>query len=116
MSLLDEAMTKCVFIEQSIKTDGYGGFLTKNKGGGTFYAAITFDSSIEARAAEKNGVSSLYTVTVTRSFPVKYHDIFRREKDGKYFRATSDGDDILSPQSSTLDMRQFTAEEFVLNG
>lgn len=112
MSLLDEAMEVCTFLNKQISKDDYGGYVTTWTDGAEFQAAIVFDTSIEARAAEKQGVSSLYTVTTPRSLTLEYHDVFRRERDGKIFRVTSDGDDKFTPKSATLDMRQCTAEEW----
>ena len=111
MSLLDEAMDSCVLLDKTTRDDGYGGFIPTWVEGASFKAAITFDTSIEARAAEVQGVHSLYTVTTPRNVVLQYHDVFRREQDGKLFRVTSDGDDKYTPQSATLDMRQVTAEE-----
>lgn len=116
MSLLSDAFEECTMIDKTTINDGYGGFTTSWSDGATFKAAIVFDTSMQARTAEKQGVSSLYTVTTQRSVTLAYHDVFRREKDGKIFRVTSDGDDKYTPQSATLDMRQVTAEEWVLNG
>lgn len=115
MSLLDESMESCVMLDKSTSADGYGGYVTTYHDGAKFDAAITFDTSIEARAAEKQGVTSLYTVTTKRALILQYHDIFRRTKDGKIFRVTSDGDDRATPLSATLDMRQVTAEEWTLD-
>lgn len=92
--------------------DGYGGYIIEYVEGVEFDAAITFDTSIEARRAEAEGVSSRYTVTTTRTLVLQYHDVFRRVRDGKIFRVTSDGDDKYTPESATLDMRQVTAEEW----
>lgn len=115
MSLLTDAFESCTMIDKTTANDGYGGYTTAWKDGATFNAAIVFDSSMQARTAEKQGVSSLYTVTTSRAVTLQYHDVFRREKDKKIFRVTSDGDDKASPISSSLDMRQCTAEEFVLS-
>lgn len=114
MSLLDSAMTEVIMLEKIRVSDGEGGFITQWKEGALFQAAITFDSSIQARTAEKQGVTSLYTVTVRKNAKLEYHDVFKRLSDGKTFRVTSDGDDKESPQSSTLNMRQVTAEEWIL--
>ncbi len=111
MSLLDEAMESCILLDKTTRDDGYGGFIPTWVDGASFKAAITFDTSIEARAAEAQGVHSLYTVTTPRNAVLQYHDVFRRERDGKLFRVTSDGDDKYTPQSAALDMRQVTAEE-----
>lgn len=117
MSLLDEAMEKCVILNKSISPDGYGGYITTWTEGATFNAAIVFDTSIEARAAEKQGVSSLYTVTTRKELTLEYHDVFKRLKDNKIFRVTSDGDDKFTPNSAGLNMRQVTAEEWrLVNG
>ena len=117
MSLLSEAMEKCVYLNKQVTPDGYGGYDTTWADGAEFDAAIVFDTSIEARRAEAQGVSSVYTVTTSKALTLEYHDVFRRISDGKIFRVTSDGDDKYTPQSATLNMRQVTAEEFeVTNG
>ena len=115
MSLLSEAMTSCVFLDKSKVPDGEGGYTVKWAEGAQFEAAIVFDSSTEARVAEKSGVTSLYTVSVPKDTPMKYHDVFKRLSDGKVFRATSDGDDKKTPQTASFRIFQFTAEEFELS-
>ena len=111
MSLLSDAMESCVMLNKQSSNDGYGGFINTWAEGATFNAAIVFDTSIEARVAEVQGVHSLYTVTTPRNVTLQYHDVFRRVRDGKLFRVTSDGDDKFTPASTSLDMRQVTAEE-----
>lgn len=111
MSLLSDAMESCVMLNKQTTNDSYGGFINTWVDGATFNAAIVFDTSIEARVAEVQGVHSLYTVTTPRNVTLQYHDVFRRVRDGKLFRVTSDGDDKYTPASATLDMRQVTAEE-----
>lgn len=114
MSLLDEAMETCVFLNKQVIGDGYGGYRTTWAEGAEFKTAIVFDTSIEARVAEVQGVTSRYTVTTPRTVVLEYHDVFRRVRDGKVFRVTSDGDDKYTPASAGLDMRQVTAEEWEL--
>lgn len=114
MSLLTEQMETCVLLNKQTSPDGYGGYISTWANGAEFLAAIVFDTSVEARAAEKQGVSSLYTVTTSRALTLEYHDVFRRTRDGKIFRVTSDGDDKYTPRSATLNMRQVTAEEWSL--
>ena len=116
MSLIDEFMDKCVMLDKTTVSDGVGGYDTVWREGAEFDAAITFDTSIEARTADKAGVTSLYTVTTSKALTLEYHDIFKRKRDSKVFRVTSDGDDKYTPASATLDMRQVTAEEFTLTG
>lgn len=114
MSLLSDAMESCTMLDKRTVPDGYGGYTTKYVEGVEFNAATTFDTSIEARRADQEGVKSLYTVTTSRAMTLEYHDVFRRNRDGKIFRVTSDGDDKYTPSSTMLDMRQVTAEEWEL--
>lgn len=114
MSLLDDAFTGCTFINVSKERDGYGGWKKVYTDGDAFEAAIVLDISTQARIAQQSGVTNLYTVTTRKSLTLEFHEIFRRDSDGKIFRVTSDGEDKHTPQSAALDMRQVSAEEFVL--
>ncbi len=114
MSLLDQSKTLCVMLDKQRVSDGEGGFNTTWIEGAKFMAAIVFDTSIEARAAEKQGVTSFYTVTTEKNVNLEYHDVFKRLYDNKILRVTSDGTDKFTPQSATLNMRQVTAEEWEL--
>ena len=114
MSLLSQAMEDVVLMEKKREPDGEGGFLPAVwVDGASFKAAITFNSSMEARTAEKQGVTSLYTVTVPLNCKLEYHDSFKRLRDGKVFRVTSDGDDKITPPSASFQFIQVTAEEYV---
>jgi hypothetical protein len=116
MSLLTEAMEKCCFLDKTRqKADGYGGVETVWKQGADFNAAFTLNTSIEARAAEKQGVTGLYTIITEKSITLEYHDVVRRTSDGKIFRVTSDGDDKRTPRSAALNMRNVSAEEWIPN-
>lgn len=101
-------------LTKSVVNDGYGGYTTSWTEGAEFDAAIVFDISIQARLAEAQGVTNRYTVTTKKVMHLEYHDVFRRNSDGKIFRVTSDGDDKYTPESASLDMRQVTCEEFTL--
>lgn len=114
MSLLSEAMTSCVLLDKKTTADGYGGYVIEWTDGAPFDAAIVLDSSMQARIAEKQGVTALYTITTTKALNLQYHDVFRRVEDGKIFRVTSDGDDKKTPASASLNMRQVSAEEWSL--
>lgn len=116
MSLLDEWMEKCIMYDRTTVPDGYGGYTIVWKEGAEFKGAITLDTSVEAKRAEKEGVTGLYTVTTSKALNLQYHDVFKRASDGKIFRVTSDGDDKHTPNSASLDMRQVSAEEWELTG
>ena len=115
MSLLTQAMTACVFLDKAKRPDGEGGYINSWTEGAEFEAAITFDSSMQARTAEKSGVTSLYTITTKKGVQLEYHDVFRRLSDGKIFRVTSDGDDRQTPKSASplLQVLQVSAEEWI---
>lgn len=114
MSLLEKSFEDVVLLEKTNKSDGEGGFFVSWIDGIRIKAAITLDTSIQARTAEKQGVTSIYTVVTKKNANLQYHDVLRRERDGKIFRITSDGDDKATPTSATLNMRVVTAEEWSL--
>ena len=114
MSLLSDAMTDVALLDKVRTSDGEGGFIENWIDSVIFQAAITFDTSMESRIAEKQGVSSRYTVTTSKNAKLEYHDVIRRLSDGKVFRITSDGDDKQTPKSATFQFLQVTAEEWVL--
>lgn len=114
MNLIEDFKTPCVMLEKKRIPDGEGGFITSWTEGAEFDAAVVFDSSLEARTAEQQGVSSLYTVTTAKNAKLEYHDVFKRLSDGKIFRVTSDGDDKQTPERATFQFAQVTAEEWSL--
>ena len=114
MSLLDDMMEQFHIMDKVTSDDGYGGVTTEWKEGATFQGVATFDTSMQARAAEKQGVTSMYTVTTSKSVVLQFHDVIKRDRDGKVLRITSDGDDKYTPASAGLNMRQVSAEEFVI--
>lgn len=116
MSLLDYFFqNKCVLMERTREPDGAGGWSVAWAEGAEFDAAIVLDTSMQSRIAEKEGVTSVYTVTTRRANPLSFHDVFKRLSDGAIFRATSDGADKQSPEVGSLDMCQVTAERWELS-
>lgn len=114
MSLLSNAYEGVVLMDKRRQPDGEGGWITEWLESVEIQAAITFDTSMESRIAEKQGVSSRYTVTTPKSAKLEYHDVIKRKRDGKIFRITSDGDDKVTPSSASFQFAQVTAEEWVL--
>lgn len=112
MSLLSETFEPCVMMDKQRVPDGYGGYEITYVESMPFDAAVTFNTSIEARVADASGVHNLYTVTTRKAVTLEYHDVFKRISDDKVFRVTSDGDDMKTPKMATLDMRQVTAEAY----
>lgn len=114
MSLLDDAMEACTIMDKTTVPDGYGGVTTVYKAGASIQAAIVYDSSLQARTASVQGVKDLYTITTRRNVVLQFHDVIRRERDGKILRVTTDGKDKETPQGAGLDMRVVNAEEFTI--
>lgn len=114
MSLIDVMMERCVMLDKRTIPDGLGGFTHEWQEGATFRAAIVKNSSLEARVAEKQGVTEIYTVTVNRGLTLQYHDVFRRVSDGAVFRVTSNVKDSETPNVATFQIGQVTAERWEL--
>lgn len=112
--MIEDSMVECAIMQKTKVPDGEGGFYVVWTEGTHFNAAITFDSSMQARTAEKMGVTSLYTVTTAKNAMLDYHDVLKRLSDGKILRVTSDGDDVQTPVISSFQYRQVTAEEWEL--
>lgn len=114
MSLIDLMMTECVIMNKAKISDGEGGFETEWSEGAEINVAIVKDSSMDARIAEKEGVTSTYTLTTKRENALDYHDVIKRLSDGQTFRVTSDSIDSKAPSFSSLDMAVVTAERWDL--
>lgn len=110
MSLIDDYMVKCHIMDKKTVPDGLGGVKTTWEQGAPIEAAITYNTSMEARVAEKQGVTSLYQITTKRAVVLRYHDVIVRDDDQRIFRITSNGDDNKTPQSAGLNMRVVNAE------
>lgn len=114
MSLLDAMSEDFIIIEKVSVPDGEGGFEVVWSEGAEVKAALTLDSSVQAKRAQKEGVTSVYTLTTNCDVILKFHTVLKRKSDGKIFRVTTDGGDKVSPSVSTLNMAQVSAEKWEL--
>ncbi len=114
MSLLEEAFEDFTIINKAVVDDGYGGTQIEWVPGATIKCAAVLDSSPQMQIAQVMGVTSNYTITVRKDVELDYHTVLRRGSDGKIFRTTSNSDDKKTPPSATLNMRQYSAEEWKL--
>ena len=112
MSLLDEAFEDFTIINKVVVDDGYGGTQTIWTDGAKIQGAMPLDTSTQMKIAQQMGVTSAYTLTVRKSIELDYHTVLRRESDKRIFRTTSNTDDKKTPQSATLNMRQYSVEEW----
>jgi hypothetical protein len=114
MNLIDEQMEACQVIDKTSVPDGQGGFDYVWKAGAEFQAAITKDSSLQARVAEKQGVTEIYTITVKRGTILNVNDVVKRLSDNTTYRVTSNIKDDETPDRATFQYGQVTAEKWVI--
>lgn len=115
MNLVDAFGEEFIWMVKEKVSDGASGYLVQWHEGETFIASVTMDTSLEARIAEKQGVTSVHTVTVKREVPLEYDDVIKRKADGQMFRITSVPAEKQSPKKvGTLNMKQATAEKWEL--
>lgn len=115
MSLIDAFKGPCAVMTKAEVPDGEGGFTTAWQEGAEFEAAIVKDTSLEARIAEKDGLTNTYTVTASANAPLEFHDVFKRKSDGQVFRVTSNADDKRTPPAASFEFEQVGAEEWSLS-
>lgn len=111
--LLDAFGKKCVLIEKKRTGDGAGGYITEWVDGAEFLNYQALDTSMEARRAEKEGVTSVYSALVNKTVPIEYNDYFRDTSTGNTYRVTSNPEERAAPRSAGLTIRAlkfFTAE------
>lgn len=114
MNLLDDFARQCVLMEKNRISDGAGGYITTWTDGAAFLNYQALDTSMEARRAEKEGVTSVYSALVEKSVPIEYGDYFKDVESGETYRVTSEPAEKQAPRSSTLPLKFFTAERRAL--
>lgn len=114
MGLIDESMENCILLDHVSVPDAVGTFTRQWVDGAKFTAAITKNSTMEAKIAEKQGVTEVYIVTVYKGVKLEYHDVFRRELDGLTYRVTSNIKDKETPYRASFQIGQVSAERWDL--
>lgn len=114
MSLLDDFSRTCVLLEKARTSDGAGGFYVVWKDGVEFKNYQALDTSMEARRAEKEGVTSVYSALVGQAVPIEYGDYFRDTETGETYRVTSNPEDKQAPRTASFPLKYFTAERKAL--
>jgi hypothetical protein len=111
MSLLDEYKESFAFMDKSHTRDAEGNpLVTWAQSEATFLAALRFDSSIQAKRAQADGVQDLYTIVTSKDIDLEFNDVVKRLKDGTTFRVTTSGKDNHTPASAGLNMRAVSAK------
>ena len=100
--------------------DGEGGFTTNGwKSDVPIKMAAVRDTTMSARTAEKEGVTSVWTVTTKKGVILPYHTVLRCLSDdriatGTILRTTSKPGEMQTPSFAGLNMSQVTAESWEL--
>ncbi len=113
MSLLDDFARECVLMEKTRVPDGAGGYEVTWAEGAAFLNYQALDTSMEARRAEKEGVTSVYSALVNKDVPIEYNDYFRDKVTGNTYRVTSNPEEREAPRSASAAIRAlkfFTVE------
>ena len=100
-------------MEKKRTPDGAGGYITTWEEGAEFLNYQSLDTSMEARKAEKDGVTSVYSALVNQSVPIEYNDYFRDTETGITYRVTSNPEEKAAPRSAGAIIKAlkfFTAE------
>ena len=108
--MMESMASECVVMDPKSVPDGEGGFFTGYSEGADFKTYPALDTSIQARQAEKQGVTSIYTVLIPQNVPLKVGDIYRDKTIDAYFRVTSNPEEKQTPGTSALNLKSFSAE------
>lgn len=111
--LLDAFAHKCVLMEKTRNPDGEGGFLTTWTDGVEFDNYQAMDSSMQARRAEQEGVTSVFSALVAKDVPIEFGDYYKDVETGVTYRVTSNPVEKEAPKSASLAIKAlkfFTVE------
>ena len=114
LNILYRSMEECRILNHTRTDDDFGGYTETWEDGAKFLAAIAKNTSAEQLVAEKEGVSESYTVVVSDTFTLDYHDVFKRLSDNAIFRVTSRTVDSTAHPQSTVRIAKVTAERWTL--
>lgn len=114
MSLYENMMEEFIIMEKKRVSDGEGGFITTWGEGVTIKAVAVQNTTMEAKIAEKQGVTSTWKITTSKNVSLEYHDVLKCLRTGQIFRITSKGGEIISPSFSPIDLSQVEAEAWEL--
>ena len=110
MSLLSYFERSCVLMEKTRVPDGEGGYTLDWADGATFQNYQALDASMEARRAEQDGVTSVYSALADQALPIEYGDYFKDTETGLTYRVPSNPAEKEPPKSATFAPKYFTAE------
>lgn len=101
-------------MEKHRTPDGEGGFITSWTEGADIQLVQKFDSTLEARRAEAEGVTSVYIFLAPKNCSLDYHDVVKRLTDGQTFRITTHANESVTPESASFNLTEIRAERWEL--
>lgn len=116
MSLVDEYKHPCRRLIKTATPDGEGGTNSTYRKGETIFCSITYDTSLEARKADKDGVNDNYLITTDKTVELVHGDVLQRISDNQIFLITTDWFENQTPASASINMRQVQAKRWELDG
>lgn len=109
--IIDDYKEEFAFMDKTHTRDEEGNTITAwEQSEATFMAALRFDSSVQAKRAQAEGVQDLYTIVTGREVDLEFNDVVKRLEDGTTFRVTTSGKDNKTPRSASLNMRAVSAK------
>ena len=114
VALFDRMKVPCVMMHKTSTSDEEGGRTSSWVEGESFDAAIHRESTLNARIAEREGMTDIYIVTVAKGFELPFHSVFKRLSDQKVFRTTASTEDRKTPHMATFSFARVAAEEWEL--
>lgn len=117
MSFWDSPITGTIindfaFMEKRLVPDEVGSQKRIWAQGSIFTANVSKVSTQDQETAEARDSVALYKVTTKPDLILSHPDVIKRLSDGRYFLIKSDGTDMVTPDSSTLDMRIVMATDW----
>lgn len=114
MNIIEAQFKPFVMMSRDYIPDGEGGFMPTSvwRDGTEFQAATRIDSSMVAKIAQSQGVTSVITIYTKKSVTLKFNDVVKDVKSGVVYKITSDAKG--TPDTSTLNLNVVSAERWSL--
>lgn len=112
--LVNNAYEPFVFMVKTMVPDGEGSTIMRYVDGAEFLATVSDPNSSIAKIADALTEVKNVQITTSRSVDLGVMDVVKRKSDGTSYRITSNGKDNQTPQTSSLDLKKYSAEVFVI--
>lgn len=114
MSLLDEYNESFFILDKVRVPDGLGGYTTTYTESVEIEGALAPASETEIKTAEAMKEKVTNVLITSKLNNLDYHDVLRRKEDGQIYRVTAAGAEIVTPGSSSLNLRKYALEAWEL--